>query len=266
MENSAAQSPQPEPGSPHFGASLGFPAVTTVLANHDFHAYASAPTPALLLRGRSAGVATSPEELMESALHQPGDLPLRISSTKSEALKTGLGILTSFLLFLGGGMRLNSTGDDGDLLAAALICASIIAAALVIYFGVRTVLRLVKGPVLRLAASRKAVEKELGKPLDALPVYFVGERQLPPDERVLLQQMCGFYTMLQDHGYPMAVGQWRALTDAALNAVREYRVDGDLSLARKVGASIEEWAAASEQALHSRTEFTTRGMPPPPVI
>lgn len=255
--------PTGQPG-PHHGPGVqSFPVVTTMLGGYDFHAYAAQPTPAALLRRRSAGVATSPEELITAARHQPEDLPLQIQTAGNKAKKAGILFGGSFFLFLGGGFYLNDGPVLRDLIGGIIVLASVLAFLIAIYFGARTITQLIKGPELQIQASRRAIENSTGTSLDDLPVIYVGARQLPAEDRVLLQQLCGFYNLLQDRGYPMEARQWKSLTKAALDSVGQFHLNGDLGTARSVGATIVEWTKASEEAVRTRTEFTTKGMMPP---
>lgn len=255
--------PTGRPG-PHQGpGAQSFPVVTAMLGGYDFHAYAPQPTPADLLRGRSAGVATSPAELINAAQHQPSDLPLKIRTAGNKAKWAGISLGASFFLFLGGGFYLNDGPVLRDLIGGIIVMASILAVLIAIYFGVRAINQLVKGPELQVAASRRAIEEATGTSLDDVPVIYVGARQLPAEDRVLLQQLCGFYNLLQERGYPMGVSQWKSLTKSALDSVGQFHFNGDLGTARSVGATIMEWTKASEEAVRTRTEFTTRGMMPP---
>lgn len=251
------------PGPQHGFAYQSFPAVTTMLGGYDFHSYALHPSPASLLRGRSAGVATSPTELLIAAGHQPADLPVKVRRAGNKAKWAGISLGGSFFLFLTAGFYLTDGPVYPDLIGGFLILSSFLALFSAVYFGVAMVNRMIKGPKFDPAASRQAIEESTGIPLENLPVIYVGARQLHADERVLLQQMSGFYNLLQERGYPMTVDQWKSLTNAAVDSVRQHRINGDLGMARSVGATISEWVKGSEQAVRSRTEFTTRGIVPP---
>lgn len=241
-----------------------FPAVSTVLGGYDFHSYAASPPPAAMLRGESAGIVTSQHELLEAARHRPDGLPLRISSASSKARKLGLSLAASFLLFLAGGMYGAHASFYPDVIGLTVVFVSVAAFFAAVYFGLGMVYRVFAGPEMDHEATRRAVEQHTGIPLSELPLIYVGQRRLPPDEQVLLPQMCGLYNLLAPRGVPMPVHQWRSLTQLAVDALRQHHISGDLAPARSVGTKIGEWVQASEAALHSRTEFTNRGIIPPP--
>lgn len=250
-------------GQPAAAAELSFPAVTTVLAGYDFHSHALTRSPASLLTGRSAGVATSPAELLEAARHEPGALPLKIKNAAARGKKAGVSLGLAFLLFWTGAFYGASASFYPDAIGVTIVLISLALFLMAIHHGVAMIYRLIRGPELDQEASRKAIEKQVQHPLEELPVIYVGQHQLPADERVMLQQMCGFYNLLTQRGYPMAPAQWRSLTAAAVDAVRHHRVSGELGVARSVAATITEWMKASGEAMRVRTEFTTRGIVPP---
>lgn len=274
MENSASQSPHSAPRSGHFGGDSGFPALSAVLTNHDFHTFADSPSAGDLLRGLAAGVATSPDELMEAAMHQSSRLPVKFPSARTESKKMGLSlglalIVATSALAAGGVFprrpeKSGSAEEHGlrGRIMMPLFAAAFIPGVLGVVFGGRALVRASAGPARRSAESRKILERELGKQLEELPVFFVGERQLPSDERMLLPQLCGFYNLLQLRGHPIPVDEWKSITGAALEAVHHHRLTGDLTLARQVGETIDKWLANSEQALHSPTEIFTPGTTP----
>lgn len=253
--------PQHPAMQPHAGQY--FPAVITLLGRHDFHTFAGDQPPAELLRGRSAGVATSERDLIVAASHDPGDLDLAVVTAGSRAKRMGLSFAASFLLFWGGAFYGAHASFHPDPIGVTGVFLSFVLLIAAIIFGVQMIHRAIAGPALKHNKAVASLEKQLGTSLGDLPVIFVGQRQLTPDERVVLQQMCGLYNLLQQRSYPMPVSQWKSLTESALSAVREHRHSGDLRMARQLNDKISEWVAASEAAMQSRTSFTTRGIIPP---
>lgn len=254
-------SPQHLQPQPHDGQN--FPAVITLLGKHDFHAHAGNQHPSELLRGRSAGVATSERDLIVAASHDPGDLDLAIATTGSKAKRMGISFAASFLLFWGGAFYGAFASFYPDPIGVTVVLFSFVMLFAAIFFGVQMIHRAIAGPAVKHDKAVASLEKQLGAPLSQLPVIFVGQHQLMPDERVVLQQMCGLYNLLEQRHYPMPVSQWKSLTESALSAVREHRHSGDLRMARQINEKISEWVAASEAAVQSRTTFSTRGIIPP---
>lgn len=249
MTFSAAQSPQPD-FDPQVVAAAAFPAVRMVLAHHDFHTFSGRPSAAELLRGEAAGVATSPEELIEAAAHQPEGLPLKFSSLTGESgpLFLGLGISAAFLLTalpLSGG-RVGR--DIPGWVRGAWVTGSLLPGALGVGVSLKGLLRAAGGPQLQITQSRRALEKELGTTLEELPVLYVGEQSLSAEERVLLRQLCGFHGMLRERGCPMPTAEWKSLSEEALAALRAYRCSEDHAPARRVGALIDEWVSTAENS------------------
>lgn len=258
MTFSAAQ-PQPPAFDPQVAAAAAFPAVRLVLAEHDFHAFAGHPSAAELLRGRSAGVATCPEELIEAAAHQPEGLPLRFSSRADALGQLGLGLGISTVLLLlqfitRGRLPGSRTPSESDTVRhlrgwwpKAVMAGSLIPGALGIGAGFRALQRGDAPPRVQLSQTRRALEEELGGSLEELPVFFIGEQALSAEDRVLLTQLCGFHGMLRQRDCPIPAAEWRALSERALAALRAYRCHEDPGPAQLVGATISEWVSTAEQ-------------------
>ena len=106
-----------------------------------------------------------------------------------------------------------------DAIGLTVVFVSVAVFFAAVYFGLGMVYRVFAGPEMDHEATRRAVEQHTGIPLSELPLIYVGQRRLPPDEQVLLPQMCGLYNLLAQRGVPMPVHQWRSLTQLAVDAL-----------------------------------------------
>lgn len=229
------------------------PVLEYILAGHDFDSAASLDFQGIL-PGRRAAIFATQEELNRQVLRESPPLAKQPSRAARSIKHTLIALAAAVISFI---IIAVASGDaeEGPWVAilAIIMLAVIIglpaAVIRIIYLATRSRR---DGE----AARESAIQTQLGGAAEeTLPVIVTGERSIPPLERKLLEQMCGFHDYLSARGYPIPADSWRDLVNESVGAMHAFERNGDRRTAEKVGTKISDWVAGAEAAFEAQQQF-----------